>query len=111
MTRWRTYCVTQILVSVVLLVAPRAVVSIVAGGDQQAPAWLARLLGVRLLVQGCLLARRPTPTIVATEASVEAAHGLTMLGLAHYVPEARRTASRAAAVAGGLVLSGLVAYR
>ncbi len=34
-----------------------------------------------------------------------------MLGLAHFVPEVRRTASRAAALAGGLVLSGLVAYR
>jgi hypothetical protein len=111
MIRRRTYAVTQILVSVVLLVVPRAVVSLVAGGDQQAPAWLVRLLGVRLLFQGCLLARRPTATIVAAEAGVEAAHGLTMLGLAHVVPEVRPTASRAAALAGGLVLSGLVAYR
>jgi hypothetical protein len=111
MIRRRAYAVSQILVSVLLLAVPRVVVSIVSAGDQPAPAWLARLLGVRLLFQGCLLARRPTPTIVAAEAGVEAAHGLTMLGLAHVVPEVRRTARRAAALAGGLVLSGLVAYR
>jgi hypothetical protein len=111
MMRRRTYSVVQTLLAVVLLVAPRAVISIAAGGARPAPAWLVRLLGVRLLFQGCLLAKRPTATIVAAEASVEAAHGLTMLGLAHFAPEVRRTALGAAALAGGLVLAGSVAYR
>jgi hypothetical protein len=105
----RLYIVVQAAVGTWLLVWPRFAAAITARRARPAPSWLARMLGIRLLVQAGLLARRPTSTVVSVETAVEALHGASMLCAARLVPDRHRTALSAAAVAGGLVFIGVAA--
>jgi hypothetical protein len=107
MTLRRSFGFLQALVAAFLLAAPRAVASAVAGSGRSAPSWVVRLLGARLLCQGCLLVRRPTDTVTSIGTGVEALHGATMLCVAGLDPRDRSTALAAAALATGLVLIGL----
>ena len=63
------------------------------------PNWLVRVLGARLLGQGCLLTVRPSDDFVALGTVLDAVHGSTMLAAAFAFPRYRRSAIAAAAVA------------
>ncbi len=105
----RTFGAAQAVVAASLLVAPRTVAGTAAGQGRPVPSWMVRLLGARLLCQGCLLVRRPTDTVTSVGTGVEALHGATMLCVAGLYPRDRSTALSAAALASGLVLIGLAA--
>ena len=105
----RAFGVAQATVAALLLVAPRAVAATTAGSGRPAPSWMVRLLGVRLLCQGCLLLRRPTEAVTSIGTGIEAVHGATMLCVAGFDSRDRSTALSAATLASGLVLIGLVA--
>jgi hypothetical protein len=107
----RVYTALQAGAGVVLMAAPRPVGAAVSGPERRPPPSLVRLLGARLFLQAGLLLARPTETVVTYETAVEGMHGTSMILLAYLLPRYRRTALRAAAVAGGLILSGLWARR
>jgi hypothetical protein len=107
MTTRRIFGAVQAMVAVVLLVAPGFIASAAAGRDRQVPTWVVRLLGTRMLCQGCLLAWKPTDTVVSAGRCIEAVHGATMLCVAGIDPRDRSTALKAAGLAAGLVLIGL----
>lgn len=67
---------------VVLLLAPREVLSQVPGVQIGPKALVvARILGVRHLVQACLSGVRPTPEVLAAGVWVDFVHSMTALGL------------------------------
>ncbi len=68
---------------VALVVAPRAALSRVPGARIRPKAVVvARILGVRHLIQACLSGFRPTPEILAAGVWVDFVHSVTALGLA-----------------------------
>ncbi len=103
----RTFGGVQAMAAALLLLAPQTFAAAAAGRGRPAPSWMVRLLGARLLCQGCLLVRRPTDTVTSIGTGVEAIHGATMLCVAGLSPRDRSTALTAAALATGLVLTGL----
>jgi len=107
MTSRRTFGVLEAFVGALLLMAPRRLAAAAAGPGRPAPSWIVRLLGSRLLGQGCLLVRRPTDTVTSVGRGIEAFHGATMLCLAGLDRRDRSTALNAAGLAFGLVLIGI----
>lgn len=90
-----------------LLLAPRAVLAVVARGRAQAPVpAVARVLGARHLVQAAVVRTdRPAGWVLAG-AAVDAAHAASMVALAALRPDVRRPAAASALVAGSLALAG-----
>ncbi len=82
-----------------LLGAPNTVTGMVAGSDPRPPAWLVRVLGARLLVQGLLEYVRPRRRVLLVGAAIDLAHAASMLALLLLLPVYRRTASASAAEA------------
>ncbi len=103
----RIFGAVQAIIAVVLLLAPRFIAAAAAGQGRRVPTWVVRLLGARMLCQGCWLAQKPTNTVLAAGTGIEAVHGATMLCLAGVDPRDRSTALKAAALAAGLVLIDL----
>lgn len=92
----------------VLLVAmPATMVSIMGGAQaDRRSAAVARVLGVRQIVQGAVTAGRPGPAVLALGAEVDVAHSVSMLALAMLDRTRRRTALVDASVAGTLAVAG-----
>jgi hypothetical protein len=74
---------------VVLAVRPDRVARAVGGS---APPTLVRLLGVRMLVQGAMLAARPDRRTAVACCAVDGTHAASMLGVAVVAPRYRRVA-------------------
>lgn len=95
----RAFGIGQGACGIGLIVFPNTIAVTAAGREQPAPSWLVRVLGVRLLGQGCLLTVRPSDDVIALGIVVDAVHGSTMLAAAFTVRRYRRSAMAAAAVA------------
>jgi hypothetical protein len=105
----RALPVVRALYGVGLLVAPAGWLS-GAGGEplDEVALAVARVLGVRQLVQAGLTCGHPTPRRRLTGAGVDAAHAASMLAVARWSPRSshRRLAGRQAGTAGLFAIWG-----
>jgi hypothetical protein len=69
----------------------------------------ARVLGIRNLAEGAILARHPSCRLVLGGAAVDATHAPSMVALAAARPEHRRPATASALTATSMAAAGLVA--
>lgn len=96
----RSLGAVQAAAGAVLLAAPAAVSAAVAGPGRQVPAWLVRVLGARMLGQGCLLTALPADGVLLACTVAELLHGASMVAAAALAPQYRRSALVSASVAG-----------
>lgn len=91
-----------------LLLAPGAAVRL-ASGEPADPAstLVGRVLGLRHLAQALVMDRAGNRDRLLVGAAIDAAHALSMLGLAASNREHRRVAALDAVLATGLAISGL----
>ncbi len=68
---------------------------------------IARILGLRHLVQAAIVARQPTRRRILTGAAVDAAHAASMLAVAVLMPDHRRLALADAASASAFAAAGI----
>jgi hypothetical protein len=111
MTTGRAFGAGQGLLGAFLLVRPHPISRKIAGGQSTAPTWLVRLLGARLLGQGCWLLVRDSDASLAVGCIIEALHASTMVTAAIVAPRYRRSALTATALATTLVVAGMAARR
>ncbi len=71
---------------VVMLLAPKPVLSAVDTGGDRTMVVVGRILGARHLTQAVLSGARPSPEVLAMGVWVDAVHALTALGLAAVSP-------------------------
>ena len=76
------------------------------GRGQPPAAWLVRVLGLRMLVQGILELVRPGRRLVLAGAAVDLCHALSMLGVGLCWPRFRRAALVSAGVATATAAAG-----
>ena len=95
----RASALERCLTGTLLLGVPDAVTGVIAGDQPRPPAWLVRVLGGRLLVQGVLEYIRPRRSVVLAGAAVDTAHAASMIAAAALLPAYRRTALASAAEA------------
>jgi len=79
------------------------------GAQEPGAVVFARLLGARQLIEAAVLAWRPHRRVLLAGAAVDAAHGVSMLGVCALWPSHRRLAGASACVAAGLAASGVAA--
>jgi hypothetical protein len=75
------------------------------------PAWLVRVLGLRMLAQAGLEAVRPQPRVVLAAAAVDTAHALSMAGYAAVTARYRRPALISGAFAAASAATLYAGYR
>jgi hypothetical protein len=92
-----------------LLLRPDGVARAVGAADPLPPAWIARVLGARLVVQHAVVLARPERRVMAAGAVVDGLHALSMVPVAVWWPEHRRAAVVSAASAAGPAALGLLA--
>ena len=102
----------RMLLGALLLAAPETVLGRLSGrraavGERRA----ARLLGVRNVVEGAVVASHRGRGWLLAGAAVDSTHVLSMLALAAVRPEHRRLATASALVATATATAGLVAAR
>lgn len=95
----RTSAIERCVTGVLLLGRADAITGLIAGDQSRPPAWLVRVLGVRLLAQGLLEYTYPRRMVVLAGAAVDAAHAASMVMAAIIRPAYRRTAAVSAAEA------------
>ena len=88
-----------------LLSSPRAALEALAAPNTTFGRVVARVLGMRLLVQGAAVGLSGSPTAIEAGGVVDALHGLSMLVVAVRYPRWRRAAAVNAVCAGGAVLA------
>jgi hypothetical protein len=103
----RTFGATQGLIGVFLVMRPQGVSRKISRGQSTVPTWLARLLGARLLGQGCWLMATDSDESLVIGYIVEAVHGSTMVTAAIVAPRYRRSALAAAGLAAALFVAGI----
>jgi hypothetical protein len=99
----RASAAERCLTGILLLGVPDSITRLGAGDQPRPPAWLVRILGGRLLVQGVLEYTRPSRSLIVAGATVDTAHAASMIAAAVLRPACRRTALASAAEA---ILSG-----
>ena len=91
---------------------PRAVTAAFGIRDRHAPpVWLVRVLGARMAMQAGVQLARPTPAVVWSGVTVDAAHALSMVAVAARSRRYRRGALVSAAVAASSSLALALAAR
>jgi hypothetical protein len=93
----RQLAVARCCTGAALLSRPDPVSRLVSGSESLPPAWLVRILGARMLVQGLLEVVRPRRGLVLAGAAVDLAHAVSMIGPVVLLPAQRRTAAASAA--------------
>jgi len=88
----RVSAVERCILALLLLAFPDVVMGFITGSQPRPPAWLARVLGARLLTQGLLEYTRPQKVVVLTAAVVDALHATSMATVATLSPRYRRLA-------------------
>ena len=84
----------QAVLGWLLITRPEQLAAMSAGPKgKRAPRWLVRVLGLRSLIQGVITAVRPTDTVLAGGALVDATHAVSMLPLIVSSPRYRRAAA------------------
>ncbi len=100
----------RLLLGMVLLADPDAVLRALA---QRSPAprerLVARVLGLRHLAEGVVVARHCSPAWLLGGAAVDAVHCLSMAALAAESPRHRRLATASALTAAGTSVGGVLA--
>ena len=76
----------------ILLAQPPSLLRIVAGERDVPPAWIMRVLGVRLLVQATTELISPRPTTLRASAFIDLTHAASMFAAAKAWPQYRRAA-------------------
>jgi hypothetical protein len=89
-----------------LLTRPRVVLNAVARTQDTPPAWVARVLGIRMLAQAAAEGIRPSRGMLRTAVAVDLAHAASMVGAARFWPRYRRTALASAVSAGVSAVAG-----
>lgn len=87
------------MTGMMLLGAANTVTGMIAGDEPRPPAWLVRVLGGRLLVQGLLEYARPHRRVLLAGATIDLAHAATMVAAVVLLPAYRWTASASVAEA------------
>jgi hypothetical protein len=106
----RLISVVQGAAGIGLSARPHSATAAVGIRDPHAPpAWLVRVLGTRMAVQAGVQLCRPTPEVAWIGSAVDAAHALSMIGVAALSRRYRRGALMSAAIAGLSSLSVAVA--
>ena len=95
----RTFGIGQGVSGVILIAFPDAITGPIAGQEPRPPTWLVRVLGARLLGQGCWLTACPSRHVLAWGTAADALHGSTMLVATVAEQPYRRSALCAAAAA------------
>ena len=91
-----------------LLLVPGMIMWVVCGEPAaRVPRMVARILGLRHLTQALLLERNGTRNRLMAGATIDAAHALSMVGLAALNRDHRWSAALDAVLATGLAVSGL----
>lgn len=91
-----------------LLIRPDDVSRAVGAADPLPPAWIARVLGARLVVQHAVVLAVPERRVVAAGGVVDLLHALSMVPVAVLWPEHRRAAVVSAASAAAPAALGLL---
>ena len=103
-TRWRTglrvIAAMQVAAGATLAARPNTVIHLVDRRRGGAPAWLVRVLGTRMLLQGVAEIAVDDPVVILGGGLVDATHAASMLAAAAASPRFRRPALVSAAVAG-----------
>ena len=95
----RAFGIGQGALGTILVAFPKTVSVRTAGRESPPPTWLVRVLGARLLGQGCWLTLHPSNEVLAWGTVIDAVHGSTMLVAAFAERTHRRSALSAAGVA------------
>ncbi len=91
-----------------LLLVPGMMMRMVSGEPvARVPSAVARILGLRHLVQALLLERNKTRNRLLAGTAIDAAHALSMVGFAVVHEDYRRPAALDAVLATGLAINGL----
>lgn len=104
--------VARVVLGAGLLAKPTPLLAI-AGGDagSRRARQVARLLGVRQVLQGAVSIRRPTTTVALLGVAADALHSLSMVGLGLLDRDQRRVALTDAAVAASFAAAGVFAAK
>lgn len=94
-----------------LLAQPPGVLRTITGDHGVPPAWIVRVLGVRLLAQAAPEAIRPHRTLLRLGVLVDLVHAASMLAAARIWPRYRRAALASAGSAGASALAGALLAR
>jgi hypothetical protein len=106
----RAVATSQLAVGAALTARPDAAYRLAAGPVEPGrAAAVVRLLGARMLLQAIAQTARPTPTVLAGGAAVDAAHAASMVALARVDARYRRPARVSAALAGGFAAALAIA--
>lgn len=92
-----------------LLLVPEALIRVASGepGDRAPVVVVARILGLRHLVQALTIERKGTRNWLLVGAAIDMTHALSMVGIAVLSRDHRRLAALDAALATGLATNGL----
>jgi hypothetical protein len=110
-TRVRLVAIERCLSGGALLAWPVPIARTLAAHQSASPAWIARILGARLVVQGLVELARPDRRIVLGAATVDSAHAASMIATAALLPTHLRVAAFSAAEAALSAAVGLVLAR
>jgi hypothetical protein len=86
---WAVGCLAG---AAILLLRPRRAAGWAAGPDRRPPTWLVRVLGIRELLQGTMIAVRPTRRVLLAGCLVDVLHAASMAVAAILAPPFRRPA-------------------
>lgn len=75
----RRLVTSKALIGSALVLQPRTVLSLAAGRRAVVPAWLARILGARILLQSVVEFRQPTRSVLYRGAIIDLAHATSMI--------------------------------
>ena len=96
----RTVAAAQVATGALAAARPDAVLGLVDRHRAGPPAWLVRVLGGRMVLQGVAEIALDDPSVLVGGALVDATHAASMLATAAVSPRFRRPALVSAAVAG-----------
>lgn len=101
----------QLIQAGILLVQPPGLLRSIVGRRGLPPAWIMRLLGVRLAAQAAPEALGARPRVLRVGALIDLAHALSMLAAARAWPRYRRAALLSAGSAGVSAFAGALLAR
>ena len=88
----RLWAVGCLAAAAILLLRPRPAARWAAGPDRRPPTWLVRLLGIRELLQGTMIAVRPSRPVLLAGCLADVLHAASMAVVAMLAPRFRRPA-------------------
>lgn len=103
----RAFSAAQFALGVATLTRPGDVVgTLTPDGSAAPPPWVVRVLGLRQVVQGTVGILRPTPSMAAWGAAVDASHAASLVPLMVFSPRYRAAAVASSGLAAAAALLG-----